>query len=152
MDPAQAAVALVVAYVATPVGKEAWVAAAPIVLGVPALAAAALLLSFEACVCLGVLHLLPIDRVLARFPRLARSRDRLKERILASRLARHGLPVALGGLLALPFHSGGGIAGSATGRAIGLTRPAVFAAVVGAVALRFIVVLSAYYGASALLG
>lgn len=111
-----------------------------------ALFAAWLLLMVDVCVCLFCLRAVPVERLLARFPRVGRRVERLGERVRGSRLARRGLATALWGALVLPFHSGGAIFGTLGGRVLGLPRPAVFAAVVGAVAARFGVVLLATYG------
>ncbi|HUR69246.1 MAG TPA: small multi-drug export protein [Candidatus Thermoplasmatota archaeon] len=137
---------LAVAYFVTPLAKEAWVAAAEPIFGLPAPYAVFLLLCVEASVVLVVLLAFPVER-LARFaPKVAR----FEARVRASRLARRGLALALAAIIALPFHSGGGILGTLAGRALGLPRWHTFFAVLGGIAVRFLVVLAAYEGYLAL--
>lgn len=134
---------LVAAYMVTPLAKEAWVALAQPLFGVPAPVAVLLFLAAESCVVLAVLFAFPIEWLAAKFaPRIRR----FEERVRASNLARRGLAVALGGVIALPFHSGGAILGSLAGRALGLPRLHTYLAVLGGMATRFLVVLVAYMG------
>lgn len=134
--------ALVAAYMVTPIAKEAWVALAPVTFGVPAPLAVVVLLAAESAVVGVVLLAFPAER-LARFaPRI----DKLTTRVRESRLARRSLGGALALVIALPFHSGGAILGTLAGRALGLPRLTTYAAVIGGIGARFLVVLLAYLG------
>lgn len=133
-------------YLVTPLGKELWIPLAPVQFGLPPIYAAGLLLAVDTAVCLFFLLALPFEALLARVPWAGRALARLATRVRASRLARRSLAAALALALLVPIHSGGAIFGTLTGRALGLPPAATFAAVVGAVALRFGAVLLALHG------
>jgi hypothetical protein len=133
---------LVAAYMVTPLAKEAWVALAQPLFGVPAWLAVLALLATESLVILAVLLAFPVEKLAKLAPRI----ERVEQRVRASPLARRGLAVALAGIIALPFHSGGAILGSLVGRALGLPRLHTYLAVISGIGARFVVVLVAYYG------
>lgn len=134
--------ALVAAYMVTPIAKEAWIALAEPAFGVPPALALVVLLGVESIVCVVVLYAFPIDRLAKLAPKI----QKFEERVRASRLARRGLGVALAGIIALPFHSGGAILGTLGGRALGLPRLTTYFAVIGGIAIRFLVVMLGYLG------
>lgn len=126
-------------YVVTPVAKEAWVVAAPRVLGVPILLAALVVLAVNAAFSAGALTLLPRSGLVARVaPKVAP----LRERLLARRGARGGLAFALALVVALPIHSGGALVGTLAGVEAGLSKPRAFVAVMGGVLLRLAAVVA----------
>lgn len=133
---------LVALYVLTPVGKEALIPLAETAMGVPALAAALLFLLVDVAFCLATMLVVPVERL----ARVARAAERLRVRVSGSRVARRGLAFGLWAVLMLPVHSGGAVLGTLAGRGLGLGRGATFAAVLGATAARFGLVLLAWWG------
>lgn len=126
------ALLLVGLYFVTPVAKETWIAIAPWKMGIPATLAFVVLLTFEACIVLLVVRAAPVEAVLDRFKRARRFR----QKVAASKWGSRSLALALTLALCLPFHSGGGIVGSATGRSLGLSRTTTFCSVLAAATWR----------------
>ena len=136
-------VKLVLGYVFTPVGKEAWLAAGETDLDLPLAYVVVLLWLVEASVALFFALVPPVERILERLPRLGRRVARWEARIHASRSAQYGLGAGLALLVATPIHSGGAILGPVVGRSLGLWWYQAYAAVMVGTTIRFAAVAGA---------
>lgn len=113
-------VKLVIGYQLTPVGKEVWFAAGTAGLDLPLWYVFAILLLVEASVSLFFALVPPVERLLARLPRIGSRVLEWERRIRASRSGQYGLATGLAVLVMLPIHSGGSILGPLVGRSLGL--------------------------------
>lgn len=144
--------ALVGLYLVTPLGQEAWLAAARATFGLPLWYAAAVLFLVSAVQVLLFGYALRVESALARLPRLGERVRLLETRIHDRPSARRGVAASLFLLVVTPFHSGGAIVASLAGRAMGLGSGPTVAAVLGAIAVRFAVALAILAGLFAAFG
>lgn len=143
---------LVGLYLVTPLGQEAWLAAAKAAFHLPLWYGATLLLWVSAVQVLLFGYAIHVEHVLVRLPRLGKKVRRLEDRVRRGKRAKAGVATALFLLVATPFHSGGAIVASLTGRALGLDSRTTVGIVLGGVTVRFVVALAIVAGVFEALG
>lgn len=143
---------LVGLYLVTPLGQEAWLAAARAAFDLPLWYAATVLFLVSAVQALLFGYALRVESLVVRIPRLGDRVRRLEQRLQEKPAARGGVAASLFLLVVAPFHSGGAIVASLAGRAMGLGSAATVAAVLGAIAVRFTVALALLTGVFELFG
>lgn len=136
----------------TPIGQELWLVAAPARFGLPLPFVAAILLAMNLSLSLFFALALPMERLIARIPRVGRRVARFEARIRRSRFFRRGVATALAVIVMLPFHSGGAVLGSLAGRSLGLPWRTTVAAVMAGVVVRLGALTAVAYGVLSLPG